>query len=100
MTKDSIRKWLSEESHSRKWLAEKCGVTQKTLNNWLGSERPVPQKALRMIEKLMREDQMLDVKARLVLEFTPEEFEKLCEAALKDKMTIQKWAEAKLNRLV
>lgn len=103
MTKDRIREWLAAQRHSRQWLAEKCGVVPKTLNNWLGSDRPVPQKAARIIESLMEADRVKEfegkAQARLVLEFTPEEFEEICEAALKEQMTVQKWAVSKLKAL-
>lgn len=103
MTKDRIREWLDVQRHSRQWLAEKCGVAPKTLNNWLGSERPIPQKAARIIESLMEEDRIKQskekVQPRLVLEFTPEEFERICEAALKEQMTVPRWAISKLKAL-
>ena len=101
MEKEQIRRWLVRENHTRQWLAQKCGVAVKTLNNWLGSERAVPQKALRVIEKLMEDDKASDreAKPRLVLEFTKDEFEMIGATALKEGMTITQWAESKLRLL-
>lgn len=103
MKKDMIREWMDEQRHSRRWLAKKCGVAPKTLNNWLGSERSVPQRATRIIESLMEADRIKQseakTQARLVLEFTPEEFEKICEAALREGLTVTRWAESRLREL-
>jgi hypothetical protein len=104
MTKDRIREWLAAQRHSRQWLAEKCGVVPKTVNNWLSSDRTIPPKAVRIIESLIEADRVKEfegnAQARLVLEFTPEEFEEICEAALKEQMTVQNWAVSKLRAMM
>ena len=101
MTREMIREWMTQNNHSRKWLADKCGVTSKTVNNWLSSDRGVPAKAIRIIEALVEFDQSgpVDSKPRLVLEFTRKEFDKINLAASRNKMTVSRWAELQLKKL-
>lgn len=54
-TKEDIKKWLKDSGKSREWLAEQCGVGKRVLDNWLSAARPVPSKALLIIQRLMTE---------------------------------------------
>ena len=99
MTKEEIREWLDSSDHSRKWLAHKCGVMPKTVNNWLGSEQSIPLKAIRMIEALMKADTVSDTHTRLIFQVTPEEFEHINQASLLEKTTVKQWIVSHLNEL-
>lgn len=51
--KDSIKKWLKKNNHNRAWLAEQCGVSKRTVDDWLSTSRQIPAKAILVIQKLM-----------------------------------------------
>lgn len=78
MTKDHIRRWLSEIGKDRVWLAEQCGTTKSTVDGWF-STRGFPKPALVALERLMRQTQ-LAAQGKITSSFTTDEFE-LIEAA-------------------
>jgi hypothetical protein len=56
-SKDGIKAWLAKyPERDRVWLADKCGVERKTVDNWLSSPREIPSKAILIIEDLMGAD--------------------------------------------
>jgi hypothetical protein len=64
-TKEEVKKWLKRFNHSRAWLGEQCGgASLRAVTGWLSSKRPIPPAALRMIERLMLEDELSDFKDR------------------------------------
>lgn len=57
LTKDGIKAWLARHpERDRNWLAVKCEVEKRTVDNWLSSPREIPSKAILIIENLMRRD--------------------------------------------
>lgn len=99
LTKESIKEWLaSHPSRDRTWLAEQCGVSKNTVNNWLSTSIAVPAKASRLIENLMRADLEAARSAQptpdqnLVLEVRPETFDRYNRAALARQMIVREWA--------
>lgn len=54
-TKEEIDAWLKKEGKNRQWLAEQCGVSYGSVNNWMSINRPIPAKALIIIDKLMEQ---------------------------------------------
>lgn len=56
-SKEGIKAWLaSYPERDRNWLAEKCEVEKRTVDNWLSSPQHLPSKAILIIENLMRAD--------------------------------------------
>lgn len=56
-SKEGIKAWLaSYPDRDRNWLAEKCGVSKNTVNNWLSTSIELPSKTILIIENLMRAD--------------------------------------------
>lgn len=99
LTKDSIKAWLDAyPDRDRYWLAEKCGVEKRSVDNWLSSPREIPAKALLIIEGLMRAD--LEVaRAKqpvppmtVVLEVPPPVFDSYNRAATSRGLIIREWA--------
>lgn len=104
-SKDSIKNWLKKHhSGDREWLADACGVTPKTVNNWLSSRIAIPQKGLRVISQLMTADAEKARAARisppqnLVLEVPPPVFDSYNRAANAHGQTIRAWAIDALSR--
>src|SRR5690625_4346050 len=104
VTKESVQKWLDHHRHTRDWLAEKTGVTRRTVDNWLVSPRPIPAKAIPIIQRLMEEDARSEQLASmtpssLVLHFSKEDFRKIQQAALNKNTVTDEWAERELLAL-
>lgn len=97
MNEENIKQWLKEFNHSREWLAKELDVAKKTVNNWLGSERPVPDKAKILIERLMEADRLRDAHGKqvthsLTLEFNSADFDAIEDAAHCANKKIRTWA--------
>lgn len=101
MTKETLIQWLDEHQHSNEWLAEKCDVKLRTVQSWR-SNRPIPAKAVLIIENLMQIDQAkVDaasvIPQNLVLEFSKEQFDTVCEAASLDGKIPRQWVQDTIN---
>lgn len=104
MDQEEVKNWLKDEHRTRTWLAEACGVALKTVNNWLSSPQVIPAKAQVIIQNLMAIDRQKKIQREavpqnLVLEFSQEEFDLICEAALKSNKKVRNWAESSLMEL-
>jgi hypothetical protein len=51
--KDKIKQWLKEKSHDRQWLADQIGVSKRTVDGWLSSNKPMPRKVELLLERLL-----------------------------------------------
>lgn len=51
--KKKIKQWLKENKKDRFWLAEKCLVTKKTIDDWLTSRGTIPETKMKLIHQLM-----------------------------------------------
>lgn len=101
MDKDNVKKWLAREGKTREWLAEQCDVSVRTVNNWLGSERPIPAKAVLVIERLMNFQQTPHPSAEnnIVLSFSRADWDAICATAMKEGKLPNQWAEEALRGL-
>lgn len=96
-SKESVKKWLAERpERTREWLASKCGVTKRTVDNWLSSGIKIPSKAQMLLEALMRDSEPAakgDEKVtHLMLTVPLDEFEDWCRASLLKNQIVTKWA--------
>lgn len=103
MTKETLIKWMDEHKHTVEWLAEKCNSSINTVRSWR-SNRPVPKHAVITIQALMQSDKAKEEarkeeKHTLKLEFSNDEFNDVCDAALKSQMRPHEWAVDRLNKL-
>ena len=104
-TKESIKAWLeAHPDRDRHWLAAKCEVEKRTVDNWLSSPQNIPGKALLIIEGLMRADRETDRAKQpvppmtVVLEVPPQTFDDYNRAATNAGMIIREWAVEVLNQ--
>lgn len=104
--KDKIKEWLKATNRSRDWLAEQVGVSPKTVHNWLSSPQEIPLGKLRLIERLMHEDEAAEAARRQKLAPTAQvfslevdlpTFRAFSAAALAHRQTLEQWAIAELN---
>ena len=104
MKPEYIKQWLKEYNHDRKWLAEQLDAAPKTINNWLGSSRGIPDKAKILIEQLIESDRLRDAQGKevtqaLTLEFSSEDFDSIEEAARRSNKKIRTWATDTLREV-
>ncbi len=86
MTKETLIQWQKEKDHSNDWVADQCGVKPSTVSSWR-SDRPIPSKAVLIIENLMRADQEKTAASQptlqnVVIRVDVEEFEEWSRAGL------------------
>ena len=89
-TKEDIKKWLKDSGKSREWLAEQCGVGKRVLDNWLSAARPVPSKALLIIQRLMT-DKISPIPPQVEIDFTDEEWEVISAAMTATQQTFMEF---------
>lgn len=89
-TKEDIKKWLKSSGKSREWLAEQCGVGKRVLDNWLSAARPVPAKALLIIQRLMAE-KIPPIPPQVELDFSDEEWEVISAAMTATQQTFMEF---------
>lgn len=94
--KDAVKSWLRSSGLDRAWLAARCGVGKRTVDNWLSSPRAIPPKARLIISGLMRAPLPFPAadgpSQNLVLEVDGATFERWSRAALDRGMTLKEWA--------
>jgi hypothetical protein len=98
--KQRVKAWLKSSGRTREWLAERCDAKLKTVNNWLSSSRPIPSKALIIINQLMEsvsvgpeEPAQGDAPDdRLVLKVSEARYDAYSRAALHDGLPLKEWA--------
>ena len=54
--KKKLKQWLKENKKDRFWLAEKCLVSKKTIDDWLTSRGTIPETKMKLIHQLMGEN--------------------------------------------
>ncbi|MDB6080484.1 MAG: peptidase and domain protein [Akkermansiaceae bacterium] len=101
LSKDEIKAWLAANGRDRAWLAERCGVSKSTVNNWLSTSISIPLKKLQMIDRLtvqLQSEKIDERRAagllpedanRFMLQFSEEDFARINDAANKRGMRIK-----------
>lgn len=93
--KERVKIWLKASHLDRQWLADRCGVEIKTVNNWLSSPRPIPAKAVLIIRAIM--DATVDPappesESVIVLRVDEDRFDAYNRASMAEGLTIRDWA--------
>ncbi|GEM_PF-487493 len=97
ISKQGIKDWLASVKKDRRWLADQCGVAPRTVHNWLSTNRPVPSKALRVIQTLMDASEAVRKAAEplpdmhVVLEVDPKEFDLWNKVSMAQGQTVRDW---------
>lgn len=98
-TKEDIKKWLKVSGKSREWLAEQCGVNKRQVDNWLSAARPVPSKAILIIQRLMAE-KTSPISPQVELEFTDEEWGVISAAMTETQQTFMEFLNSAFQNAV
>lgn len=94
-TKEDVKKWLKTIGKDRFWLAEQCGATKRTVDDWLSTGREIPAKAILAIQRLMNGE--ADSSPRIVLDFTDDEWAVICDAMKAHKETFLEFINTALQ---
>jgi len=105
LTARDIVLWLKGMGRNRVWLAENCGVQKRTVDNWLSSNRPIPRKALLIVQGMMGAQSDLESieeasQQNLVLHFSEAEFESICHIARLHSTSPRKWVEGEIHKII
>lgn len=97
VSKNEIKEWMVKNDHSRRWLANKCGVSIETLSNWFSKSGEIPEKQIHRISKLIIDNNIQ--KQNLVLSFSLDEFRLIEAWAYKSGALVHDHAEQALIKL-
>lgn len=106
VVKEQIKAWLKATNRTRAWLGEQVGVSKKAVDNWLSSPKEIPLGKLKLIERLMQEDEAAEAARKLQLlpqnqifslETDLPTFRAYSAAALAAGLTLEQWAIQELN---
>lgn len=101
--KAKIKAWLKAQHLSRSWLADRCGVSLKTVNNWLSSPRDIPAKAVLIVERLMETGpEVVTVQSPvpdsvITLRLDEARLDAYTRASAAEGLTLREWAIAALD---
>lgn len=93
--KDEVKAWLKRLSLSRDWLADKIGVSKRTVDNWLSSSIDIPERSAAMIRQIMDDSEKMaeGISTNIFsVECTLDQFRRFSRAALEDGMILEDWA--------
>lgn len=101
--KAQIKVWLKQQNISRKDFAAECFVSPNTVRNWLAKVAiPKDKEALirLMMEKTEREKKLKEAARAnwkpFAVMLSADDYKLIEEAAKRDNMTVEEWAEAML----
>lgn len=98
--KEEIKAWLKKLGFPREWLADKLGVDKRTVDNWLSSDRGIPEKAQLLIRQMIDDSEKIaeGITTNVFsVECTLDQFRRFSRAALSDGLILEDWALKILN---
>ena len=98
--KTEIKAWLKANSLSREWIAEKIGVSKRTVDNWLSSNIEIPPRSIAAITALMDDTAKIADGLRsqvFSVECSLEQFRQFSRAALEAGQTLEEWSVSVLE---
>lgn len=101
-TKEQIKAWLASIGADRAWLGEKLGVTKRAVDNWLSSNKDIPELKLAIIRHLMNHETPARqfIAQPLVIHPTKEQFNEWNNAWRESEFpTLEDWAIQGLDQL-
>ena len=105
--KDKIKAWLKSYQRDRYWLGDQLDVDKKTVDNWLSSPKEIPLSKLKLIERLMADDEAAEAQRRQQLQPTAQvfsvevdliTFRSYSRVALAELLTLEDWVIHALNQ--
>lgn len=93
--KEEIKTWLKRLGFSRDWLADKIGVSKRTVDNWLSSNIEIPERSATMIRQMIDDSEKIaeGITTNVFsVECTLDQFRRFSRAALSDGLILEDWA--------
>ena len=112
--KNEVKQWLKNHRLDYRWMADRCGVSEITVRNWM-SQKNIPPLKQQLIERLMvqlpatatRNEQStsipgvsVDAALSLTVKLAPDLYRKLTERALEEGMTPEELVARTISELV
>ena len=104
MMTEEIKVWLRRTNRDRQWLADQCGVSKRTVDNWLSAGQTMSAAVTKLIATLMAADiqriaeQPPKLLNAFVLEVDEPTFEAYNRAANARGLLMKPWAISELDR--
>lgn len=93
--KVQIKAWLKQQNISRNDFAAECFVSPNTVRNWL-AKVAIPKDKEALIRLMMEKEAARANWKPFVVMLSSEDYKLIEEAARRDNMTVEEWAEATL----
>ena len=98
--KNEVKQWLKSHKLDYRWMAERCGVSEITVRNWM-SQKNIPPLKQQLLERIMVQmptaaandagqsipGVSVNASMSLTVQLAPELYRKLTERALAENMT-------------
>ena len=112
--KNEVKQWLKNHRLDYRWMADRCGVSEITVRNWM-SQKNIPPLKQQLIERLMvqlpataaRNEHAtsipgvsVDAALSLTVKLAPDLYRKLTERALEEGMTPEELVARAISELV
>ena len=112
--KNEVKQWLKTHRLDYRWMADRCGVSEITVRNWM-SQKNIPPLKQQLIERLMVQlpataahsahttsipGVSVDAALSLTVKLAPDLYRKLTERALEEGMTPEELVARAISELV
>ena len=97
-TKDDIKSWLKKIGKDRFWLAEKCLVSKRGIDNWFKKDGKIPESKLTLVQSLMGKEPVTEhhhksAREEVTLSFVAEEWELIKWCSNHMNISVERWIE-------
>lgn len=99
--KESLKQWIkTTPSMSRCKLASLCGISKRTLDNWLTKNGSIPEAKKTILELALSGNNKRKKNNfyKVSLNFSLEEFKQMEELAGNEKITVKRWIESLIKK--
>ena len=112
--KNEVKQWLKNHRLDYRWMAERCGVSEITVRNWM-SQKNIPPLKQQLIERIMVQlpatpaegnrsanisGVSVDAALSLTVKLAPDLYRRLTERALEEGMTPEELVARAISELV
>lgn len=112
--KNEVKQWLKIHRLDYRWMADRCGVSEITVRNWM-SQKNIPPLKQQLIERLMVQlpapqssgiqthsisGVSVDAALTLSVKLAPDLYKKLSERAMREGMTPEELVARTISELV
>lgn len=110
--KNVVKNWLKSHRLDYRWMAERCGVSEITVRNWM-SQKNIPPLKQQLIERVMQQlpvpeggadhsvpGVMVNASLSLTVRLAPELYRRIAERAIAEGLTPEGLVAQAIGQLV